>query len=194
MSILTCGICNNLGVEEMNLMDNLIKYTEYSKGNISKKCSLEYQDIDIAEFDFSKFDLNNSLFLGVNFFKCDFTSVYLSGSNFGGSFFQECVLKENVIRKAYWDDVVFQKTKITLMNAFRTTFMYGNFQDSDFYVGHFENCFLMNSNFQNVNFIECTMIDTDFSECKFDNVQFIKCKLQNVKFDEDVENQVCFID
>lgn len=178
----------------MNLMDNLIKYTEYSKGDISKKCSLEYEDIDITEFDFSKFDLNNSFFGGVKFDKCDFSNVYLSGSNFGGSFLKECILKENVINKATWDDMIFEKTKILSMNAFRTTFMYGKFQDSDFSKCYFEKCLLTNSDFKNVYFRGCTIIDIDFTECKLDNVQFIGCKLENVKFDENIDNQAVFID
>lgn len=80
----------------MNLKDNLIKYMKYSKGDLSKKCSLEYENINIIEFDFSKFDLNNSFFVGVNFERCDFSNVYLSGSNFGGSILKECILKGNI--------------------------------------------------------------------------------------------------
>lgn len=56
----------------MNLLENLIKYTEYSKGDISKKCSIAYEDIEITEFDFSQFDLNNVFFGGVKFDKCIF--------------------------------------------------------------------------------------------------------------------------
>lgn len=178
----------------MDLKNNLIKYMEYSKGDLSKKCSLEYEDIDIIGFDFSKFDLNNSFFGGVNFDECDFSNVYLSGSNFGGSFLKECILKENVIKKATWDDMVFEKTKILSMNAFRTTFMYGRFQESNFTECHIEKCSFSNSDFQNVCFRECAIIDTDFTECKLDNVQFIRCKLDNVKFDENVDNQPIIIE
>ena len=130
----------------MDLRNNLIKYMEYSKGDLSKKCSLEYEDIDIIEFDFSEFDLNNSCFVGVNFDKCDFTNVYLSGSNFGGSVLKECILKENVIKKAAWDDMVFEKTQILSMNTFRTTFMYGKFRESNFTECHIEKCSFSNSN------------------------------------------------
>lgn len=178
----------------MNLMDDLIKYTEYSSGNESKKCILEYEDINIEGFDFSKFDLNNSFFCGVNFDKCNFSNVYLSGSNFGGSFLKECILKENIINKATWDDMIFEKTKILSMNAFRTTFMYGKFQDTDFLECHLEKCSLTNSDFKNVYFRGCIIIDTDFMECKLDNVKFIGCKLDNVKFDENVDTQALFFD
>lgn len=181
------------GMEGMDLSENLIKYMEYSKGDLSKKCSLEYEDIDIIGFDFSKFDLNNSFFCGVNFEKCDFSNVYLSGSNFGGSFLKECTLKENINKKSTWDDMTFEKTKIISMNAFRTTFMYGRFHDSIFSECHIEKCLLSNSDFNNVCFRECTIIDTDFTECKFDNVRFISCKFDNVKFDENVDNQTIFI-
>ena len=47
----------------MDLKENLIKYTEYSKGDITKKCSLEYEDIDITNLSFSGYDLNNSYFV-----------------------------------------------------------------------------------------------------------------------------------
>lgn len=177
----------------MNLRDNLIKYTEYAKGDLSKKCSLEYEDIDIIGFDFSKFDLNNSFFCGVNFEKCDFSNVYLSGSNFGGSFLKECILKENINKKSTWDDMTFEKTKILSMNAFRTTFMCGRFQDSNFSQCYIEKCLLSNSEFKNVTFMECTIIDTDFEECKFNNVQFISCKFENVKFDQNADKLPSFI-
>lgn len=178
----------------MDLRDNLIKYMKYSKGDLSKKCSLEYEDIDITGFNFSNFDLNNSFFGGVHFNKCDFSNVYLSGSNFGGSFLKECILKENIIKKAAWDDMVFENTEILLMNAFRTTFMYGRFQESNFSQCQIERCSLSNSDFKNVYFRECTIIDTDFMECKLNNVHFVKCRLENVKFDENVDKQGLFID
>jgi len=177
----------------MNFKDNLIKYKEYSQGDISKKCIIEYEDIDILSFDFSKYDLNNSYFGGVNFEKCNFSNVYLSGSNFGGSFFKDCIFRENVINKAAWDDIVFEKTKILSMSALRTTFMFGKFQDSYFAECYFEKSSFANSEFKNVEFRECTIIDSDFTECKFEMMQFIKCKLHNVKFDKNADNQIVII-
>lgn len=173
----------------MDFMENLIKYTKYSKGDIAEKCSLKYEDIDITGVNFSEFDLNNSFFGGVKFNRCDFSNVYLSGSNFGGSFLKECILKENVINKAAWDDMFFEKTKILSMNAFRTTFMYGKFEESNFSKCYFEKCSLTNSYFRDVYFRECTIVDTDFTKCKLENVKFIKCKLENVKFDENIKTQ-----
>lgn len=50
-----------------SIIDNLIKYTAYSKGEISLECDLHYEDIEIDEVDFSPYDLNNSYFGGVTF-------------------------------------------------------------------------------------------------------------------------------
>lgn len=178
----------------MNLKDNLIKYMKYSKGDLSKKCSLEYENINIIEFDFSKFDLNNSFFVGVNFERCDFSNVYLSGSNFGGSILKECILKGNINKKSTWDDMTFKKTKILLMNAFRTTFMYGKFQNSNFEECHIEKCLLSNSCFENMWFRKCTIIDTDFTRCKFENVQFINCTFENIQFDKNSWKKIKFVE
>lgn len=64
-----------------------IKYIEDLNGDLSKKCSLEYEDIDITRFNFSILDLNTSFLGSIYFNKCDFSNVYLSRSIFGRSFF-----------------------------------------------------------------------------------------------------------
>ena len=80
--------------------------------------------------------------------------------------------------------MTFKKTKILLMNAFRTPFMYGKFQNSNFEECHIEKCLLSNSCFENMWFRKCTIIDTDFTRCKFENVQFINCTFENIQFDK----------
>lgn len=176
----------------MDIIENLIRYTEYSKGNLSKKCSMEYEDIDIRDMIFSEYDLNNSSFCGVNFFSCDFSDVYLSGSNFGGSYFGNCILKENIIKKAVWDDIIFERTEISLMDAFRTTFMFGRFLDTRFSKCCMNRCLFTESEFKNVDFIESTFVDADFTKCKFENVHFIDCKFENVVFDKNLKEQEVF--
>ena len=176
----------------MNLIENLIKYTEYSKGDMSKKCKLEYEDINISNIDFSKFDLNNSYFGGVKFSLCNFSNVYLSGSNFGGSILKDCIFKRNIIKKASWDDMVFERTRIFMMTAFKTTLMFGKYVDTNFDECHFEKCSFANSQFINIYFRKSTFIDIDFTECKLKNVHFIGCKLENVKFDEKNNNGAVF--
>ena len=173
----------------MDIIENLIKYTEYSNGDSSKECSLEYEDIDIKNMSFSEYDLNNSSFCGVNFFLCDFSVVYLSGSNFGGSSFFDCIFRGNEIKKADWDDITFERTEISFMEAFRTSFMFGKFIDTKFSKCYINRCLFIDSELKNVDFIECTIIDTDFTKCKFENVHFINCKFENVVFDKNYKEQ-----
>lgn len=176
----------------MNLIDNLIKYTEYAKGNNCEACSLEYSEISISDLDLSKYDLNNSLFLGVCFTLCDFSDVYLSGSNFGGSVLKKCILKNNIIRKALWDDMLFEESTISSMSAFRTTFMFGKFKNVSFEDCNISKCTFSDSELNNVYFRDSHLVDTDFTNCKLENVHFERCKLENVKFDDDIDNGKIF--
>lgn len=178
----------------MDLIDDLIKYTEYSKGYICEKCSLEYSDIDISNLNLSEYDLNNSVFCGVKFSLCDFSNVYLSGSNFGGSVLKECILKNNIIKKASWDDMTFEQIEIYLMNAFRTTFMFGKFLNTYFEECYISKCTFSDSELVNVQFRDSIIIDTDFMDCKLENVHFVGCKLENVKFDEGISHCNVFFD
>lgn len=178
----------------MDIINDLKQYTEYSKGDISKKCKLEYEDISIKEVDFSKYDLNNSFFLGVKFLNCNFDNVYLSDSNFGGSIIDGCEFRNNVLKKASWDDMRFEKVNVKLLEAFRTTFLYGMFIDTNFEECNFEKCSFSESMLKNVYFTGCTISDTDFRNCKFKNVHFRKCKFINVKFDENLNGQAVFFD
>lgn len=112
---------------------------------------MEYSEINISNLDFAKYDLNNSSFLGVNFVLCDFTGVYLSGSNFGGSVLKKCVLKDNIVRKASWDDVIFKEIKITSIDAFRTTFMFNKFIDMSFESSDINKCSFSDSELTRCN-------------------------------------------
>lgn len=174
--------------------ENLIKYTEYARGSTSVECSLQYSDINISNLDFSKYDLNNSAFCGVEFNLCDFSNVYLSGSNFGGSVLKDCIFRENIIKKASWDDMTFEQVRINLMNAFRTTFMFGKFLNTDFEKCHIDRCSFSGSELVNVYFRESVITDTDFTDCKLENVYFTGCKLKNVSFDEGVNKHNVFLD
>lgn len=178
----------------MNLIDDLIKYTEYAKGNTCEECRLEYNDINISNLDLSKYDLNNSFFCGVKFTLCDFSDVYLSGSNFGGSVLKDCIFKENIIKKASWDDMVFEQVTIRLMDAFRTTFMFGKFLNTCFDECHINKCSFSDSKLMNVYFKDSIIIDTDFNDCEIENVHFVRCKFENVKFDDKIKNSKVFFD
>lgn len=105
----------------MSLIDNLEKYTKYSKGDLTQKCSLVVYGDYIDTLDFSPYDLNNSVFAGVTFNNCDFDFVYLSGSHFGGSIFNHCRFN-NILRKANWSYISMSKTLIYNLDAFRVDF------------------------------------------------------------------------
>ena len=123
-------------------------------------------------------------FGGVTFEKCDFSNVYLSGSNFGGSFLKDCILENNDNRKSTWDDITIENLTISEMDAFKSSFMYGKFHNIQFVRCNFEFNIFDGSEFMNVSFIDCNVNCVDFSKCIFSNVIFSECKLENVKFDE----------
>lgn len=168
----------------MTLLENLKKYTEYSKGDLSKRCKLEYEDISIAEFDFGEFDLNNSYFGGVTFEKCIFPKVYLSGSNFGGSTFKECIFNGNQLKKACWDDIIVENSNICMNDVFRTSFMFGRFTKSNFNGCIFEKSTFEDSFFTDVNFKGCKFENVNFQNCKFENTLFEQCTFIDVMIDE----------
>ena len=159
----------------MNLIENLERYTKYANGNESCAGELVVEDEVVNNVDFSKYDLNNSYFGGVTFNNCDFSNVYLSGSNFGGSIINKCNFKDNQLVKAEWDDMHFIDVVAIGINAFRTTFMYGDFTKITFKDCSFTKCIFDDSSLDEVRFENCRFESTSFNNCKFKNVFFLGC-------------------
>ncbi len=168
----------------MNLVDLLEKYKKYANGDLTSACKLEVEDEVIKDFDFSKYDLNNSYFGGVQFCDCNFSNVYLSGSNFGGSSFIRCQFNNNELVKAEWDDVTISDTVISSLKSKRSSFMYGKFTNVKILGGTFEGCMFDNSSMDNVIFEKCKISSTSFDGCTFSNVTFIDCLIETHKFDD----------
>lgn len=90
----------------MDILKELQSYTEYSLGKSNRIIEIKYADTSFAELVFTGYDLNNTEFLEVAFNQCDFSDVYLSGSNLSGSVFDqyifnnvkfiECILNETI--------------------------------------------------------------------------------------------------
>ncbi len=176
--------------EERNeLTKKLIQYTQYSQGDLEKRCELHYEDIMIDNFDFSKYDLNNALFLGVYFENCDFTNVYLSGSYFGGSTMNNCILKNNTLRKANWDCITVSHTEISKLDLFRTTIMDASFDHVNITSSKLERCLLSSSHINNVEFYGCSIIDTDFGYT-LQNVEFYECSIIDTDFGCTLQNVI----
>lgn len=175
----------------MDLIENLVRYTKYAQGDLESECSLKYEDIAIKDFDFSKFDLNNSTFLGVLFDNCNFSSVYLSGSHFGGSKFTHCEFNKNTLKKANWSYVKIQNTHVYGLDAFRVDFFNADITDSIIEESSFFKCMFVNSSenavIKNVIFKKCNLERVNFQKCAFTNTVFEDCKLKNSCFDSDLK-------
>lgn len=160
----------------MNLIERLERYTRYANGDESCAGELAVEDEILNEIDFSKYDLNNSYFGGVVFNNCDFSNVYLSGTNFGGSTLNKCIFKDNRIVKAEWDDMHYTDVVATGVDAFRTTFMFGEYKNVTFKNCSFTKCMFNNSSLVDVRFEKCKFESTSFKGCKIKDVSFINCE------------------
>ena len=170
----------------MNILAELQKYTDYSLGKSKEQMEIKYEDTSLEKLVFTGFDLNNTEFLEVIFNNCDFTDVYLSGSNLSGSTFEECILKRNTFRKGKAEYVTFRQTVITDLDSFRTSFYGSCFNDLIIENSIMKNCFIARANSTNIVFKNTDLTNTSFKHSKFSNVRFVDCKLDGVNF-EDVE-------
>lgn len=162
----------------MELQKKLELYTKYLHGLDNNLSMLEIEDVELNEFDFTKYDLNNGYFGGVKFISCDFTNVYLSGSNFGGSQLNACILYNNSLVKAEWDDVTMSGMKVKSLNAFRSSFIFSKFVNCNCENSNFESCNFAGANFDNVIFEGCNFKDAYFNGCTFNNVIFKNCIIE----------------
>lgn len=161
----------------MDLEKQLAQYAAYSMGDLSQKCELNIQNQKIKYVDFSKYDLSNSFFVGVEFDSCNFRGVFLSGSFFGGSSFQSCMFEDNTLKKADWNGVTFQQTTIKWLDAFRTSFMRDIFRKCIFQeckIG--VKCSFSHSNLEDVLFDNCSFDRVFLDKAIFTNVRFRQCR------------------
>lgn len=168
----------------MSLIEDLEKYTRFSKGDLTQECSLVVCDDCIDTLDFSSYDLNNSVFSGVTFNNCKFDTVYLSGSNFGGSIFKQCRFRSNILRKAEWNYISMNNTCVYNMEAFRTEFFNADLCDCLFIQCRFSMCLFCNSEdtmIRNVVFKSCVFERTELDECVFHNTTFDECQFKGIK-------------
>ena len=160
------------------LLKLLKDYNRYQKGELTEPCELIIKNRKIARFDFSKYDLGSTCFLSIEFYSCGFRDVYLDYSNFGGSIFNHCILENNSLIKAYWNNVKMVNTTIKSQNALKTEFMNIELNDSLIEDSSFQKCIFTNleqSTIKNVTFINCTFNACTFANCIFRNVKFVKC-------------------
>ncbi len=170
-------------MDNKQLNELLKKYKRYSDGDTSCKFELKIEDENIDTFDFRKYDLNNSFFVGDVFELCDFTNVYLSGSYFGGSKFVKCIFVNNTLRKAKWNAISFDFVQIAALDAMRVEFFDSKFIDSNFSDSSFLKCAFDGSSFDSVIFKNCDFQNTSFKDCKFNNVFFFECSMINCDID-----------
>lgn len=173
-----------IGGMDVDISKKLQRYTDYSMGKSSEKIDIKYVDASFKEFVFTGYDLNNTEFLEVLFDQCDFTDVYLSGSNLSGSIFNHCILNNNIFRKGKADYVSLIQTNIKSMDSFRTSFYGTSFKDMCIEGTMMCNCFIVNAFFSNVVFRNVNLTNTNFKNSTFDNVKFIGCILVKTIFDD----------
>jgi len=161
----------------MHLIQRLEEYTRFSKGEIRECAQLELPDLQLRDFDFSPFDLNNSYFGGGSFFCCNFEKVYLSGSNFGGSKFVSCKFNCNELVKAEWDEVIMENMEIDSIMAFRATFCESTFRNIRIKNGDFKLCNFWSAKFDKVTFENCNFEQASFTDASFSEVVFKDCIL-----------------
>ena len=118
-----------IGGINVDILKELQSYTDYSLGKINERIEIKYSDMSFTELIFSWYDLNNTEFLEVSFNQCDFTNVYLSGSNLSGSIFNRCIFNNNVFRKGKAEYASFNQTDIKNIDSFRTSFYGSSFND-----------------------------------------------------------------
>lgn len=161
----------------MNFEEELKAFSKYCRGESKQECKLEYEDINVENFNFTGYELNDSIFVDVRFIKCNFDSVYCSRSNFSGSELENCIFINNQLQKATWDYVIARETSFYNLKAFRTDFL-------DIILDNckFENCCFTKCNFTRLE--EGEIKKVIFKTCSFDAVSFKACKFKDVIFEE----------
>ena len=167
----------------MDILNDLQKYTDFSSGKSKERIEIKYIESSFQNLRFTGFDLNNTEFLEVTFSGCDFTNVYLSGSNLSGSIFKKCIFKNNIFRKGKAEYVIFDQTDINNMDAFRSSFYEASFNDIVIVESQIANCFFSRSSFSNTVFKNVDLTSTNFSHAKFNNVKFVECILDKTNFE-----------
>lgn len=167
----------------MELLTKLQKYTDYSLGKSKEKLEIKYEDTSFDNLTFIGFDMNNTEFLEVIFTNCDFSDVYLSGSNLSGSTFEKCIFKRNMFRKGKAEYVTFNRTMINGLDSFRSSLYQSEFHDMIINDSLMKNCFIARATFSNIIFKNTDLTDANFNYSKFSNVKFINCILNGTKFE-----------
>lgn len=166
----------------MDLLENLKRYTDFSKGISNEPCELLYEDICLDNIVFTNYDLNNSKFLEVQFKNCNFAEVYLSGASLCGSLFEECIFENNIFKKGMADYARFLKSDFNAIDAFRTSFYATNFEDLKIENSLFKNCHIGRAKFVNVIFENTDLSKANFNDSVFENVTFQDCYLDETQF------------
>ncbi len=163
----------------MNLLKQLEEYTKYSRGLGSNVTELFYRNETIKGVDFSKFDLNNAVFLDSHFSDCKLNNVYMSGTNFGGSTFDKCLFDSNTINKAEWDYVRILRCKLNGISSFRTFYLSAVIEETEAYRCEFSRCSFSESSMSGCSFRECYFRDCNFDRIDFANVTFSHCAFED---------------
>lgn len=166
----------------MDLLDSLKKYTEFSMGMSNEMCELIYEDTCFEDVIFTGYDLNNSKFLEVQFNKCNFSKVYMSGASLCGSLFNKCVFEDNIFKKGMADHARFLKSDIKGMDAFRSSFYETKFEDMKISDSLIKNCHLGRAKFMNVIFENTDLSKTNFNNSVFNKVIFKNCFFADTQF------------
>ena len=166
----------------MDIYTQLQKYSDYSSGKSEESCELQYENVTLDNVDFRGYDLNNSSFLEVIFNRCDFSGVYMSGAFFCGSTFNNCILSENIFRKAKASYATFEATSIDKFDVLKVEYFHSiskemTISNSSFVRGHF-----YDASFEHIVFRNTTFNMSLFDKSTFTNVEFINCKFENTDF------------
>lgn len=166
----------------MDIDDLLKRYTAYSLHESDVPVEVLIQEMKIDNFDFSKYDLNNTLWLEVLFSQCDFSDVYLSGASICGSEFFECIFKNNRFVKGKADYATFKNSSIVKLNAFRTSFYEALFDNVVISDSKIVVCMINKANFSKVKFVNTDLRESSFQDAVFKDVIFSNCILDNNNF------------
>ena len=179
----------------MDIFQKLQSYMDYSFGKTNEKVEIKYEDTFFKSVTFTGYDLNNTEFLGVVFSQCDFTDVYLSGSNLSGSTFEQCTFNNNIFRKGMAEYASFVQTDLKKIDSFRTSFYKSRFSNLLIEKSVMKNCVMADTVFSNVTFSDVDLAGSSFRRSGFANVKFVRCILNDVTFEDNLGlESVEFID
>lgn len=152
----------NYHLTQSDLPDLITLHERYLQTTGLSGRKLFVQNMTVIDFDFSKTNLSDAIFIGCSFSRCKFQSLKLNNSKF-----QKCT----------FDDADFYKCEISNCTFDNASFMKSNLSDAIIRRSNFKQCFVLKT-----TFIRATIDLSDFQGSTLINLELNYAAIRSSNF------------